>query len=233
MKLKDWNPLDVKCLRSFYDAGQIWPFAAIEAAGDTATRALQNWIEDSPLPRRHPMLLPAFRPGMADPRWYAIAFSDAQAEALRAELTAFLGPVGSDYQGRRAVLDNHDALELAAFGWAGGPFIYRFDVIPGSRAVVRAAMERMQQVWRLRPNRPSFVYRTTDALLREFFAALANNDPLSSQRWLTEISQSGRLSAENLRFLEIERLGAHAFWDQLALHPQLPQIGRASCRERV
>jgi hypothetical protein len=221
MNLKNWSPADVRGLRTFYDAGQVWPFAAIEAAGDAVTQALQNWLEDSPPPRRHPLLLPAFKPGKADPRWYAIGFSDAQAEALRAELTAFLGPVGSDYRGRLAVVDSHDAVDVAAFQWAGGPFTYRFDVIPGSRAVVRAAMERLQQVWRLRPNRPSFVYRTTTALLREFFTALTNNDPLASQRWLTEISQSGRLSVENLRFLEIERLGAHACWDELALHPQL------------
>lgn len=211
-------------LRAFYNAGQAWAFAAIETADDAATRAMQNWLEDAPAPRRHPLLLPAFLPGKADPRWYAVAFSDAQAEALRAELNAFLGPVGSDYRGRRAVMDPHDTVDVAAFQWAGGSFIYRFDVIPGSRAVVRGAMQRLQQVWCLRPNRPSFVFRTTAALLREFFTALTNNDPSASQRWLTEISQSGRLSPENLRFLEIERLGAHAYWDQLALHPQLPLL---------
>lgn len=221
MNLKNWSPGDIAGLRAFYDAGQVWSFAAIEAAGDTATQALQHWLGDSPPPRRNPLLLPAFRPGTANPRWYAIGFNDAQAEALRAELTAFLGPVGSDYLGRRAVVDTSDAVDVAAFKWSGGPFVYRFDVIPGSRAVVRAAMERLQQVWRLRPNRPSFVYRTTAALLREFFSALTNNDPLASQRWLTEIGQSGRLSVENLRFLEIDRLGAHGFWDELALHPQL------------
>lgn len=233
MKLENWSPADVAALRAFYDARQVWSFAAIEAADDTATQALQNWLEDSPPPRRYPLLLPAFRPGKPDPRWYAISFNDAQAEALRAELTAFLGPVGSDFQGRRAVIDSHDAVDVAAFQWAGGPFVYRFDVIPGSRAVVRSAMERLQQVWRLRPNRPSFVYRTTAALLREFFTALTNNDPTASQRWLTEISQSGRLSVENLRFLEIDRLGAHGFWDELALHPQLSLLAAIRRPRRI
>ena len=224
MNLKSWSAADVSSLRAFYDAGPGIPFASIDAGGDATTLALRNWIEAAPPPRRHPLLLPVVTPGNPDARWYAVAFSDAQAEALRAELNAFLGPVGSDFTGQRAVSDPQDQVDGAAFRWAGGSFIYRFDVLAGARAPVRAALERLQQVWRLRPARPSFVFRTTAALLREFFTALGNNDVVASQRWLTEINQSGRLSAENLKFLEIERLGAHGQWDQLALHPQLPLL---------
>jgi len=78
--------------------------------------------------------------------------------------------------------------------------VYRLNVLAGARTQVRAALGRLRRVWLLRPLRPGFVFRTTEALVREFFAALVNDDAVSSQRWLNEISLSGRLSAENQRF---------------------------------
>src|SRR5437764_1451663 len=66
------------------------------------------------------------------------------------------------------------------------------------------------------------LFRTTEALLREFFAALVNQDESGAMRWLGELRAGGRLSAENLVFLEIERLASFERWHELA---SLPQIG--------
>lgn len=226
MNLRNWSSKDREGLRSFYNAGQRWSYDQISRADDYPTQQLRNWIEELPEPRGHPLLLPAFHGSQDNVRWYAFGFNEIQAESLRTELNAFIGPVGSNYRGRRAELDPSDPIDTALFNWAGGSFVYRFDVIPGinSKARVRRALERMCRVWKLRPKQPSFEYRTTDALLREFFTALTNDNQAASRHWLKVISHSGRLSTENLRFLEIERLGEHGLWEDLAHHPHLPLL---------
>ncbi len=221
MNLRNWSDEDTTNLRIFYDSGPVWSFSEISSGADTATQALQKWLENSPPPRRYPLLLPTLPPGSAEPRWYAIAFSDAQAESLRAELTAFLGPVGSNYRGRRVVVDSHHPVDIAAIKWAGGPFVYQFDVLPGFRAVVRAAIERLHQVWQLRPIRLGSGFRTTEALLREFFAALTCRVEVAATETLDLLKVDGRLSSENLQFLKIEYLAAFSRWNDIALDPYI------------
>lgn len=233
MKLEQWSESDRMALREFYETGQSWTWAEIAESDSSLSRSFRPWIEESPPPRANPLLLPARLTGVTDSSWFALAFSSAQAEALREELNAFLGPVGSDYRGRRAdSADDHPLLRVA-MEWAGGPWVFHFTPLPNQRSQVRMALERLRAVWRLRPARQGSLLRTTDALLREFFAALVNRDPIASARWVAEIYGTGRLSAENLQFLEIERLGALGFWDQLVLHPRIALLATMRRPRRV
>ena len=226
MNLSEWNPVDRAALRSFYEAGHQWSWEDWERGLTPAARTARDWIENSSRPRVHPLLLPRVQGSGPTQRtnWYAIAFNEAQAEELREHLTAFIGSAGTDFSGRRAYLDPEDVAESALAAWAGGKWVYRFEVLPGKRDVVRNALKRLQQVWRLRPPLPATVFRTTEALLREFFSALVNQDGTGALNWLGELRAGGRLSAENLVFLEIERLAAFGRWHELAALPQMTLI---------
>jgi len=223
MNLTGWNDIDRAALRSFYEAGNQWSWEDLESGAAPAARAAREWIETSSPPRGHPLLLPRVQGvGVTQcTNWYAIAFNEAQAEELREHLSAFIGSAGTDFSGRRADLDPADIAESALAAWAGGPWVYRFAVLSGNRDVVRYALQRLQQVWRLRPPLPTTVFRTTEALLREFFSALVNQDEAGAVGWLGELRAGGRLSAENLVFLEIERLAAFGRWHELVALPQV------------
>ena len=223
MNLSGWNDIDRAALRSFYEVGHQWSWEDLESGVAPAARAAREWIETSSPPREHPLLLPRVQGVGATQRtnWYAIAFNEAQADELREHLSAFIGSAGTDFSGRRADLDPADIAESALAAWAGGPWVYRFAVLSGNRDVVRYALQRLQQVWRLRPPLPTTVFRTTEALLREFFSALVNQDDTGAVGWLGELRAGGRLSAENLVFLEIERLAAFRRWHELVALPQV------------
>ena len=66
--------------------------------------------------------------------------------------------------------------------------------------------------------------RTTETLIREFFLALANGNEIHADSIIEELKAGGRLSAENLVFLEIEKLGAFQYWGALTSHSQLTYL---------
>src|SRR5262249_22739110 len=64
---------------------------------------LQPWIDDLEGPTDQPVVLPRRRNGRL--QWFAMAFSDRQARALRDDLGAFVGPCYPDFAGQLAPLD--------------------------------------------------------------------------------------------------------------------------------
>lgn len=102
MNLDAWNDADRLALQAFYEAGQQWSWQEVSDGSSAHGRNVRSWIESSPPPRNRPIILPALRQGHQEPIWFAIAFSEAQAEELREQLIAFVGPTGSDYRGARA-----------------------------------------------------------------------------------------------------------------------------------
>jgi len=223
MNLNGWQEADRLALQQFYETDQAWSWAEIDQAASARGRSACDWIESCPPPQDHPVILPVLHNDERS-EWFAIAFSDAQCEELREHLNAFLGPVGSDYHGRRSDLDSRDILKSLVEQWSGGAWLYRFKPLPDCEKQVREALTRMRQVWRLRPKSDRAPLRTTDAMLREFFAALVNADAESSSYWLQQLQLSGRLSAENLHFLQIERQGSLGRWADMLLDARLSML---------
>ena len=95
MKLEGWNSDDVLGLEKFYASGCVWTISEMKSSsGKYASRAVE-WVQSSPTPKEYPVLLPR----VVEPNgiyWYAIAFSEAQSEQLRGDLTAFVGSAGTD-----------------------------------------------------------------------------------------------------------------------------------------
>lgn len=75
---------------------------------------------------------------------------------------------------------------------------------------------------RLRPVRPSHV-----DVLRDFRLALLNRDGRLADKLLGEIRLTGRLSAENIRFLTVEMLGRLHRWRELRDLPYVTELLRA------
>ena len=137
---------------------------------------------------------------------------------------AFAGSAGTDFTGRGVVLDHADEWESELLDWAGGQWVYRLRVYKSCNAGVTKALERMRSVWTQKPQLKSTLLRTTEALIREFFLSLANGNELNSGRILKELKDGGRLSAENVVFLEIEKLAAFGRWGAIAAHSQLSHL---------
>ena len=225
MKLVNWHEPDRDALKAFYSApGQLWSWADMTSGTNAAARMASEWVETGPAPKLFPVFLPRVSldsSGDSNLFWYAIAFSQAQSEQLRSELWAFLGPVATDFNRRCAEIRDEDQAEKVLKLWCGGPWIYRFQVIDNSkREWIRLALGRLRFVWTRRPVGQQARFRTTEELLRDFHTSLANGDESSSEKRLQELRDGGRLSAENLLFLQVERLAALGCWEELFLHPQ-------------
>jgi hypothetical protein len=224
MTLTDWEKEDREALRAVYSAGQVWSWDEIQSGATNQGRKVNEWIANCLPPGSNPILLPVHRMGDTEPSWLAIAFTETQCEELREHLLAFVGAAGSDFNGQRTILDPTDSLDSAARHWAGGARVFRFRALGESRVQVRTALERMRNVWRIRPRQTTSSFRTTDAMLREFHQALLTLDEASSSRWLEQLRSGGRLNAENLLFLKIESLAAFDRWQNIVLDPQWPML---------
>lgn len=225
MKLTNWHELDREALQAFYSTpGQLWSWADMTSGANAAARMAREWVETAPAPKQFPVLLPrvSISPsGESNLFWYALAFNQAQSEQLRSELWAFVGPVASDFNRRYAEIREEGQSEKILLAWCGGPWIYRLKVIDNSKKEwIRSALERLRFVWTRRPRGQQTRFRTTEELLRDFHTSLVNADDSSSEKWLQELRDGGRLSAENLLFLQIERLASSGRWEELFFHPQ-------------
>lgn len=223
MNLKNWSEEDILGLERFYEDGCAWTMQEMEDRSTTSARSAADWVESSLPPRGHPLILPRVTESNHI-YWYAIAFNEAQAEQLRGDLMAFVGSAGTQFDGKRFHLDESDRADSALLNWIGRQWAYRLPVYRSRSKEMRRALERLRSVWRLKPQLKSTLLRTTEALIREFFLALTNGSEANAGHILDELKGSGRLSAENVVFLEIEMLAAFGRWGAIAEHSQLTYL---------
>lgn len=147
----------------------------------------------------------------------------------REVLEAFLGPTASvnSVVPDPTVHQTDRLLELAGLRHISQ--VHRQDGTPGELlARIEDAIATQQgKDARQRPVRPSHV-----DLLRDLRLALLQRNGRLADRLLEDIRLTGRLSAENLRFLTIEILGRLERWRELHDLPHLPELLR-SRRPRV
>lgn len=226
MNLIKWNRDDICKLGEFYSDGCKWTIDEMNKRSSPPSRSACDWVESSSPPRQHPLILPRVTHS-GDAYWYAIAFNEAQAEQLREDLIAFIGSVGTDYDGRRFPLNKADDSELVLFNWVGGSWVFRLTLsYPRLNGKVRQSLDRMRSIWRLKPPLSSSLLRTTEALIRELYSSFGNGNESNADYILQELRESGRLSAENIVFLEIKKLASFGRWGAIAAHSQLSYMTR-------
>lgn len=224
MPLENWTSDDLDFLKQLYPEESDWSWSGISSRETQELRHIADWLEQLPAPRTNPVALPIKKKG--GPSWLIIAFSESQCEEVRELLNAFLGRFCSSYMGVRTPSDPDDPLHQAATEWAGGRWIFEFHAAD-ERKRVRTALQDMLRTLALRPLTNSGILRTTEGLLREFRSALVNKDQRGADELLKTIRLTGRLSAENLRFLRIEYYGAFGLWREMRLGSEWPLIIRS------
>jgi hypothetical protein len=147
--------------------------------------------------------------------WYACARNAAQARELGGLLTAWIGPSWSAFRGEQAQL--HDTewpepLLKEQFGCN----VFRLRLLRASDSkVVSRRIAALFSALQRKPGVTGAYLKSAGQLRAEFDRALAVGDGLRAQEVVETLRRTGRLTAENLRFVEIRMLAGLGKWDQL------------------
>lgn len=157
-------------------------------------------------------------------QWYVMSRSSRLARIARDEVRAFLGPTYSDFEGRLSVLNPSDPVEATVLTHYGRN---AFRVEIPDRQLFDAARDRLQLYMQVRAERPSRYgqrVRAVGRILRDFEYALLSNQESVASDCIEELRLSGHLSATNLLFLDIRRLGVGRHWDAILARPELEAL---------
>lgn len=215
-------------LAAFFGAGNLlaWPQVEAKLRVGKLDPGLAPWLERLAQVPDLPTVLP--RPTDDATLWYGLGHSFAQAEQLREELLASVGPTYSDFVGYRADLDPDDPVERAVLEFTGG-HAFRLGVPVAHRDAARAALDRLRRLWEQRPPHVGAVVRSVGRVLREFELALTVGDLNEAGARLDELRTAGMLDARNLSFLEIRVLAAGERWAEIMTLPALPDLAQVRC----
>jgi hypothetical protein len=179
-------------------------------------RQLTHWTPGA----GHWLVLPLAR----KPAGFYLVSADAEGQRQGREvLEAFLGPSVATLESVRPDPDGCPAdAALRTAGLERLSLIRRLGVEPGlmlGRLESLVSVRTDRGEIHTRPLLHSFV-----DLLRDFRLALLRRDGAQAENLLSALRDSGRLSRDNLRFLEIEKLGRLERWRELAELAYLPEL---------
>lgn len=138
--------------------------------------------------------------------WYAAAPDAHQGAALAEELSGFVGPSYSDFRGHPHPCDPDNSLEQA-LRQRFGHHVYR--IVPQdqeARTQIARALALYLGLLRRRPDMPDRTQQPFGKLRADFDRALLAGNEAAATRLLEEMCASGRVSAEQRKFLEIRLL---------------------------
>ncbi|HUP86882.1 MAG TPA: protein DpdD [Acidimicrobiales bacterium] len=203
----------------FGDGNELTPAALAEA-----NPALAEWLEERVRSLKHDPLAPALLPRRQGntTTWYGLTHSPRERRELIQALQSFVGPTYGTIRIDHP-LDPSDSVATAAQTFADG-HAFAVEVLPGQQAGVRQAVELLFELREQRPRRHVSVARPLGRLLREFeMAVLAGAAELSADL-LGDIEVTGQLSAQNIIFLRIRRLGGLRNFREVMDLPELATI---------
>lgn len=138
--------------------------------------------------------------------WYAAAPDAHQGAALAEELNGFVGPSYSDFRGHPHPCDPDNPLEQALHQ-RFGHHVYR--IVPhdqAARTQIARALSLYHGLLLRRPDLPDRTQQPFGKLRADFDRALLAGNEVGAARLLDEMCVSGRVSAEQRKFLEIRLL---------------------------
>lgn len=216
-----------------------WLTAPFEAAGDTERfgtyreRVEALLVTQRGMWKREPgawTIIPLDR----EPPFFALVAADSEGERRGREVVAaFVGPaVGrladapltmSSTAQADVILSRHGISNVV-------PLIRE----PGKDgADLLTALERLVSVRSTQPEIRREVAPALPFLLRDYWLALQQRDSLESGRLLASIESVGLLSADNLRFLKVDRLASLGRWQELAGLPMFRDLARTRRPRRI
>jgi hypothetical protein len=181
-----------------------------------------------------PKLLPRVKVDEpSNTEWYAFADNAREARALREQLTAFIGPTYSGFDGQQAHLEESDPVDSACRE-AFGAFTYRLPVPNNEdRQTVSSRLVRMREFQERRPVHSKQPQRPIGRILRDLDLALIANNRVTAEACRSELRQCGRLSAINLRFVEVRILASFEEWDEILKLPRRQDLLNVQRPQRI
>lgn len=149
-------------------------------------------------------------------QWYGMAADEASAVALAQELTAVVGPSYSDFHGQPLQADSGDEIE-SVLQKRFGRFVFRLGPVDtAARGDIAEALQLYLSLLRRRPNIPDRTQRPFGKVRAEFDRALLAGNEADAQSLRDELIASGRIDAEQHKYLEIRMLAGLGRQHQLA-----------------
>jgi hypothetical protein len=149
-------------------------------------------------------------------QWYGMTSNARNAAMLTQELTALVGPSYSDFSGQSIKITPDDLIECALFE-RFGKFIYRLNpVISESRRDIAQAIQLYLKLCNHRPPIPDRTQRPFGRIRSDFDRALLVGNEVDAQQLREELVGTGRLNAEQQKYLEIRLLAGLGLQQQLA-----------------
>jgi hypothetical protein len=169
---------------------------------------------------RVPIVLPVFDE-QGPCMWYAAATDAHLAAALGQELNSVVGPSYSDFLGHPHRCDPNNPLE-AALHERFGEHVYR--IVPedeAARASITRALNLYSGLLCRRPPTPDRTQQPFGKLRADFDRALLAGNEASATQLLEALCASGRINAEQRKFLEIRLLAGLGRQHELAHNSSL------------
>lgn len=162
-----------------------------------------------------PIVLPVFD-AHGPCQWYGMAADEASAAALAQELIAVLGPSYSDFRGQPLQADSGDEIECA-LQKRFGRFVFRWGPVDAAaRDDITQALKWYLGLLRRRPDIPDRTQRPFGKIRAEFDRALLAGNEADAHRLRDELIASGRIDAEQHKYVEIRTLAGLGRQHQLA-----------------
>ncbi len=153
--------------------------------------------------------------------WYGCAEHAVQARELQDLLLSWVGPSWTDFSGGQAVLNENqwpEGLLKKAFG----SYVFRLRLLKASDAgVVSQRIAAMFGALRRKPAVSESAFRSKGQLRADLDRALVLGDAVRAEHVVAILGRTGRMTAENLRFVEIRVLAGLDRWEQLYAIPDI------------
>jgi hypothetical protein len=209
-------------LERFFSAANAMRWDALEArsAAPAWLEQVAPWIDLFGQRNAKVIVLPVFdRDGPC--MWYAAATDANAAAALAEELVAFVGPSYSDFRGQPHPCDPANVIE-AALRERFGQFVFR--IVPhadSARQDIVRAVALYLGLLRRRPDAPDRTQQPFGKLRADFDRALLAANETSAARLLEALCDTGRVNAEQRKYLEIRLLAGLDRQQELAHNSSL------------
>jgi hypothetical protein len=162
-----------------------------------------------------PIVLPVFD-SQGPCMWYAAAVDANSAAALAEELTSFIGPSYSAFRGYPHPCDLEDPIEEALRERFGN---HVFCIVPNSDGVrtdIVRALNLYIGLLRRRPDAPDRTQRPFGTIRGDFDRAILAGNETAATKLLEDLYATGRVNAEQQKFLEIRLMAGLGRQDELA-----------------
>ena len=169
-----------------------------------------------------------------EPPLFALVAADSEGERRGREvIAAFVGPAVGRLADTPLTLSSaaHADVVLNRHGISNVVPLLRE---PGKDSTgLLTALERLVSVRSTQPEIRREVAPALPFLLRDYRLALQQRDSVESGRLLASIEAVGLLSADNLRFLQVDRLASLGRWQELAGLPMFRDLARTRRPRRI